>query len=103
MSDCSLRSRGSRFDAAAFLSHSQTKSIVCSFVRPGQRRAILGALDPPPFLAPPIALVDQAERPDRLALLDELGHAGVDLAAGEVVDGQARHDLVCAARNRARE
>jgi hypothetical protein len=30
MSDCSLRSRRSRFEAAAFLSHSQN---VCSFVR----------------------------------------------------------------------
>jgi hypothetical protein len=43
--DCSLRSRGSRWEAAAFLSHSQTKKRVCSFVRPGQRRAILGAVE----------------------------------------------------------
>ena len=34
MSDCSLRSRGSRFEAAAFLSHSQTKSVSArSFVQ----------------------------------------------------------------------
>jgi hypothetical protein len=44
MFDCSLCSRGSRFEAAAFLSPWQTKKRVCSFVRPGQRRAILGAV-----------------------------------------------------------
>jgi hypothetical protein len=48
-------------------------------------------------------LVDQTERSDRVALLDELGHAGVDLAAGEVVDLQALHDLVRAAGGGARE
>src|SRR5688500_16455339 len=43
MFDCSLRSRGSRSEAAAFLSHADEER-VCSFVRPGQRRAILGAV-----------------------------------------------------------
>jgi Protein of unknown function (DUF3039) len=47
MLDCSLRSRGSRFEVAAFLTHSQTGKRVCSFARPGQRRAILGAWNPP--------------------------------------------------------
>jgi hypothetical protein len=32
MFDCSLRSRGSRFEAAAFLSHSQTKSVSARLV-----------------------------------------------------------------------
>ena len=40
MSDCSLRSRGSRFEAAAFLSHSQTKSISArSFVQDSGARS----------------------------------------------------------------
>jgi hypothetical protein len=39
-------------------------------------------------------LVDQTERSDRVTLLDELCHAGIDLAAREVVDVQALHDLV---------
>jgi hypothetical protein len=42
MSDCSLRSRGSRFEAAAFHSLADERR-VCSLVRPGQRRVILGA------------------------------------------------------------
>jgi hypothetical protein len=46
MFDCSLRSRGSRFVATAFLSHFADEKRVCSFVRPGQRRAILGAFEP---------------------------------------------------------
>jgi hypothetical protein len=37
MFDCSLRSRGSRFGAAAFLSHTQTKSVSAHSFRPGQR------------------------------------------------------------------
>jgi hypothetical protein len=40
MSDCSLRSRGSRFEAAAFLSHSQTKSVSArSFVQDSGARS----------------------------------------------------------------
>jgi hypothetical protein len=40
MFDCSLRSRGSRFEAAAFLSHSQTKSVsVRSFVQDSGARS----------------------------------------------------------------
>jgi hypothetical protein len=40
MSDCSLRSRGSRFEAAAFLSHSQTKSMSArSFVQDSGARS----------------------------------------------------------------
>jgi hypothetical protein len=40
MFDCSLRSRGSRFEAAAFLSHSQTKSVSAhSFVQDSGARS----------------------------------------------------------------
>jgi hypothetical protein len=42
----------------------------------------------------PALLADQTERSDRVTLLNELGNACIDLAAGEVVDGQALHDLV---------
>jgi hypothetical protein len=45
MFDCSLRSRGSRFGAASFLSHSQTKSVSARSFRPGQRRAILAPVE----------------------------------------------------------
>ena len=118
MSDCSLRSRGSRFEAAAFLSHSQTKSMSArSFVqdsgarswalrirrrrRRSQRKERLCSL----LLraAARTSLIDQTERPNRVTLLDEFGHTGVDLAAGKVIDLQPRHDLVCAAGYRARE
>src|SRR5829696_1128214 len=165
MSDC-----GSRFEAAAFLSHSQTKSMSArSFVqdsgarswalRIGRRRrsqrkgrlcslhftllaslAEAGAREPlPSSLARRLArssrtaarqpcsvrrraiptlaagskaaraargdvrLIDQTERPNRVTLLAEFGHTGVDLAAGKVVDLQPRHDLVCAAGYRACE
>jgi hypothetical protein len=38
--DCSLRSRGSRLEAAAFLSHSQTKSVSArSFVQDSGARS----------------------------------------------------------------
>src|SRR5829696_3874646 len=43
------------------------------------------------------SLVDETERPNRVTLLAELGHTGVDLAAGKVINLQPRHDLVCAA------
>src|SRR5512133_3337291 len=40
MLDCSLRSRGSRLVAAAFLAHSQTKSVsACSFVQDSGARS----------------------------------------------------------------
>jgi hypothetical protein len=40
MFDCSLRSRGSRFEAAAFLTHSQTKSVSArSFVQDSGARS----------------------------------------------------------------
>ena len=133
MSDCSLRSRGSRLEAAAFLSHSQTTSMSArSFVQDSGARSwaqwireyrrsqlfskLLAqclnarsaradrALNPRDSRrSVSDALVDQIERPDRVPLLGEFGHTGVDLAAREVVDLQTRHDLICAIRNRARE
>jgi hypothetical protein len=44
LSDCSLRSRGSRFEAAAFFSHSQTRSVSARSVvqASGARSASLG-------------------------------------------------------------
>ena len=173
MSDCSLRSRGSRFEAAAFLSHSQTKSMsarsfvqdsgarswalrirrrrrrsqrkerLCSLLlraaaldsRLRSRRCSLGcrrlrricrnvkrrsaisllhtarrwgwcSLGSRNLLGDrrrEHPLVDETERPNRVTLLDEFGHTGVDLAAGKVIDVQPRHDLVCAAGYRACE
>jgi hypothetical protein len=48
MLDCSLRSRGSRFGAAAFLTHSQTKSVSArSFVQDSGARDPERACDPP--------------------------------------------------------
>ena len=44
--DCSLRSRGSRFGSRCLPLSLADEKRVCSFVRPGQRRAILGALHP---------------------------------------------------------
>jgi hypothetical protein len=78
MLDCSLRSRGSRLEAAAFPLSLADEERVCSFVRPGQRRAILGAWNPPPssWLAEGSRGINCSLRSLRLALLRQLAPCG---------------------------
>ena len=92
MFDCSLRSRGSRFEAAAFLSHSQTKSVSArSFVQDSGARS-WARLRSAYFV---VLLRRRSQRKERLsslrlALLAPLAEAGALVGAAFLTHSQTK-------------
>ena len=91
MSDCSLRSRGSRLEAAAFLSHSQTKSMAARSLVQDSGSAIPARVESAYFV-----VACRGKNGSRcvslLAPLADAGAAGASLAQQCQIARSARED-----------